>query len=530
MKRVQLILIVVLLANVQCLAADSSGVFNVKDFGANPDGTTSATKELQKAIDACAAAGGGTVVVPAGSYVTGTLWMKSNVTLDVQAGATLLGSQDVEEFPMFQNKWEGEKATPRRAALISGEGVENVSLIGRGTIDARGQMWWKLQKESKKEVLRPLMFRLINSKNILVEGLTFKNSPMWTISPLACENVVISRITIANPTDSPNTDGINPESCRNVRISNCTVDVGDDCITLKSGKETDNRKELWPTENITITNCTLMHGHGGVVIGSEMSGSVRNVTVSNCVFVGTDRGLRFKSRRGRGGVVEDFRADNLIMDGVLCPIAVNLFYAPGAGDDEKFRSTTSQPVDETTPHFRRLRFSNITARNVKYAAMFIIGLPEVHVEDVVLNSCSFYIDPKSEKAGKPEMAPGLQPLVRAGIVAYRVDKLVIRGVDVSDQKGPAVSIHEAKDLVLSDLSLRTSQERMIELSDVDGATVQGVSVEEGTGTALHISGKGTSDVRVGENDFSDAKKAVEVDPSTPADAVVSARDANIVGK
>ena len=149
---------------------------------------------------------------------------------------------------------------------------------------------------------RPHLVRVVDCRNVLIEGVTLRNSPMWTISPLACDNVTITKLTVINPPDSPNTDGINPDSCRNVHISDCHVDVGDDCITIKSGKEDDGRRELRACENITVTNCTLMAGHGGVVIGSEISGSIRNVTISNCVFVGTDRGIRIKARRGRGGV------------------------------------------------------------------------------------------------------------------------------------------------------------------------------------------------------------------------------------
>ena len=178
---------------------------------------------------------------------------------------------------------------------------------------------------------------------MLIEGVTFRNSPMWTVSPLACDNVVIRAVTVINPPDSPNTDGINPDSCRNVRISDCYVDVGDDCITIKSGKEDDARRELRACENIAVTNCTLLHGHGGVVIGSEISGSVRNVAISNCIFVGTDRGIRIKARRGRGGVVEDIRASNLVMDGVHCPIVVNLFYGCGAWG----RETRHGPIAAT---------------------------------------------------------------------------------------------------------------------------------------------------------------------------------------
>src|SRR5262245_28854977 len=228
---------------VQCDNQRSSAVLNVRDYGASPDGKISATKQIQSAIDAAAAFGGGTVFVPPGQYVTGTLWMRSNVTVHLDAGATLLGSQDTSEFPEWISDWEGPnvpRETTRYAPLFAGENLENVALVGRGTIDACGEMWWAMQQAQRgKELMRPRTFRLVNCRNVLVQGLTFKRSPYWTISPLACDNVTIDHVTIINPPDSPNTDGINPESCRNVHISNCHVDVGDDCITIKSGKETD---------------------------------------------------------------------------------------------------------------------------------------------------------------------------------------------------------------------------------------------------------------------------------------------------
>jgi polygalacturonase len=357
---------------------------------------------------------------------------------------------------MWRSKWEGEKVGTRHAALFYGEDLENVSLTGRGIVDARGKHWWDAKISGVvTQDPRPFTFRLVNSRNVLIQGLTFRNSPMWTLTPLACDNVSIQHVTIFNPAESPNTDGINPESCRNVHIADCHIDVGDDCITLKSGTEDDGRAERRATENITITNCTMMRGHGGVVFGSEMSGSVRNVTVSNCVFVGTDRGFRFKSRRGRGGIVENVRADNIVMDGVLVPIAVNLFYAPGARGEKKITDTNPWPVNESTPRFRRLRFSNITARGIKSAATFILGLPEMPVEDVALDNCSFYVDPDNTEKFAPEMYPDSRKIARAGLLARGVNRLTLRNVEISDQDGPAVSITNGTDVTLADLSLRT---------------------------------------------------------------------------
>jgi polygalacturonase len=430
---------------------------DVTQFGAVRDGETNTTAQLQAAIDACGSGEGcgGTVLVPAGRYVTGSLSLRSNVTLHLEAGAVLLGSQNVNHLPLWSSRWEGPGVKPARAPLIGGEGLENIAITGRGTIDGRGQIWWDAQRREPGKVRRPHLCRFVDCRNVRIEGVTFRNSPMWTVTPLGCDDVQVSGVTIVNPPDSPNTDGINPDSCRNVRISDCHIDVGDDCIAIKSGKEDDGRRELWPCENITVTNCTLLHGHGGVVIGSEISGSVRNVAISNCVFVGTDRGIRIKARRGRGGVVEDVRANNLVMDGVLCPIVINLFYGCGAWGEAKVTDQSPQPVNDGTPRFRRLRYSNITARNIKYAAAYILGLPEMYVDDVIVESCSFFLDPSNTAGGAPAMAPGVPDLCRAGIVACNVERLLLRNLDVSEQIGPAVSIVVAKDVRLSDLTLRT---------------------------------------------------------------------------
>lgn len=443
---------------------------NVRRFGARGDGETPDTAAVQAAIDAAGAAGGGTVIVPAGGYVVGTLWMRSGVNLHLDGGAVLLGSRRVEDFPEWRSDWEGPGAALRRAALICGEGLERVSLTGRGLIDARGAMWWDMQRERRGvEVLRPLSYRLVRCRDVLVEGVEFRNSPMWTVSPLACDDVVIRGIRIHNPPDSPNTDGINPESCRNVRIEGCHVDVGDDCITIKSGKETDGRRELLPCENITVTGCTLMRGHGGVVVGSEMSGSVRNVVISNCVFVGTDRGLRFKSRRGRGGVVEDVRASNLVMDRVMCPIAVNLFYGCGAWGEAKVEDQRPWPVDAGTPAFRRLKFANITANNVTGACVYVRGLPERAVEDVAIDNCSFHVDPDNTEPGEPDMAPGMVRVAGAGVLVRRAAGFVMRDVDLHHVRGAAVSVEESADVTLRGLRIRDRARTTEELvtRDVD---------------------------------------------------------------
>jgi polygalacturonase len=227
----------------------------------------------------------------------------------------------------------------------------------------------------QRRFFRPPFIQPIRCKNFKIEGITIVNSPFWTINPEFCENVTVDRVTIKNPL-SPNTDGINPESCRYVHISNCHISVGDDCITLKSGRDLQARKLNVPEEDITITNCTMLAGHGGVVIGSEMSGGVRKVVISNCVFDGTDRGIRIKSTRGRGGVVEDIQVDNIVMRNIKEEAIVL---------DLKYSKMPAEPLSERTPIFRNININNLTASNV-LIPIRINGLEESFISDVTITN------------------------------------------------------------------------------------------------------------------------------------------------
>lgn len=366
--------------------------FNVRDFGAKGDGKTLETVALNRAVAACAKQGGGTVLVPPGRYITGTVLLQSHVTLEIQGGATLLGSENPDDYPLEPEAYEPEKLV--RSPLINAKNAQHVTLTGRGTIDGRGQVWWKRlelvepkylkgrtlseaeKAEAKKlEYGRPRLIRFQRCKDVLIEKLHLKDAPDWTIHPLLSEFVRVDGVFIEAAEGSHNTDGINPESCRNVQISNCRIDTGDDCITLKSGKDAPGRKLGRPDENITITNCVMLRGHGGVTIGSEMSGGVRNVAVSNCVFQGTDIGIRIKSQRGRGGIVEGLVVSNIVMENVPHPFTITTFYT---GSD---KPTDQFPVTEATPTFRNMLFSSISARGAKDAGS-ITGLKELPISDI----------------------------------------------------------------------------------------------------------------------------------------------------
>ena len=360
--------------------------YNITDYGAIADGKTLATDAINAAVDAAHKAGGGTVYVPSGTFYTGSILLKSNVELHLTPGALLSFSTDPADYPVVDSRWEGVEREVHRSCIYA-EDAENISVTGFGKINGNGKPWWikKRQDPDSLTYPRPKVISFERSENITIKDISIYDSPTWTINPIKSYNITIDNVKIKNPSDSPNTDGINPESCTNVRINNCNIDVGDDCIAIKAGVEdTPTRVSC---ENITITNCTMVHGHGGVVIGSEMSGSIRNVTISNCVFQDTDRGIRLKSRRGRGGTVEDIRVSNIVMDNVFTPFTLNLYYFCGPRGKEKYVwDKNPYPITEETPYFRRIHFSNVTARNVNASAGFLYGLAERYLEEITFSN------------------------------------------------------------------------------------------------------------------------------------------------
>lgn len=379
--------------------------------GASPSGIKLNTVLINKTIEKLNANGGGTLFFPAGKYLTGAIKLKSNITIELEAGATLLFSDNFDDYlPYVEMRHEGimmKSFSP----LIYAVDAENITIKGEGKIDGQGKKWWDeffrviidLKNNGKRDInkyqtmwdqvndakvigseinedyaealqrrfFRPPFIQPIRCKNIRIEGITIVNSPFWTVNPEFCENVSVDRVTIANPL-SPNTDGINPESCRYVHISNCHISVGDDCITLKSGRDLQARNLNAPNENITITNCTMLSGHGGVVIGSEMSGGVKKVVISNCVFDGTDRGIRIKSTRGRGGVVEDIQINNIVMRNIQEEaIVLDMLYS----------KMPIEPVTDRTPIFRNINISNVTGSDV-LIPIKIRGLEESPISNI----------------------------------------------------------------------------------------------------------------------------------------------------
>ncbi|MEK4850039.1 glycoside hydrolase family 28 protein [Paenibacillus sp. FSL H7-0756] len=420
-------------------------MYNIVDYGAQRDSGVSATQAIADAIAAADCDGGGTVYIPAGTFLTGAVRLRSNIELHVSPGAVLSFSTDPADYPVVESRWEGVKQEVHMPCIY-GAGLRNVSITGSGTIDGNGEPWWEKHRSRPEELEypRPRLIGFDDCSRVTLRDLTLVNSPSWTVNPINCSNVMIDNLSILNPADSPNTDGINPESCRDVRISNCHIDVGDDCIAIKAG--TEDTRERIPCENITITNCVMVHGHGAVVLGSEMSGDIRNVTISNCVFKQTDRGIRMKSRRGRGGIIEDIRISNIVMEDVICPFTLNLYYFCGPRGKEKYVwDKNPYPVTEETPQFRRIHYANITARNVHAAAGFLYGLAEQAVSEITFTNIDISM---AEHAvpGQPDMMAGLEDMQRRGFFLGNVREVQFQQVTIENHDGPAFYVENGEEV------------------------------------------------------------------------------------
>lgn len=415
---------------------------NLKDFGAVNGGYILNTKAFADAIDALSKKGGGKVIIPPGIWLTGPIILKSNIELHAQTGALIKFSTDKSLYPIIETSFEGLN-TWRCISPIYGKNLENVAFTGNGVWDGSGDVWRMLKKDKVTEsqwkkviasggvlneskttwypseqyakgnqnadqnvrldfktkeqfeeihdFLRPVMVSIQNSKRVLFDGPVFQNSPAWNLHPLMVEDLIIRNITVRNPWYSQNGDGLDVESCKNVLIENSSFDVGDDAICIKSGKDKDGRDRGVPCENIIVRNNIVYHGHGGVTVGSEMSGGVKNLHVSNCTFMGTDVGLRFKSTRGRGGVVENiFISDVYMTDIPSQAISFDLYYGGKsiaetlAEGGSKIKNKT-MPVNVETPQFKNISIKNITIAGA-YQAVFLQGLPEMNLENIEISN------------------------------------------------------------------------------------------------------------------------------------------------
>jgi polygalacturonase len=403
---------------------------SIVDFGAKNDGQTNNTNAFRNAINYIHDNGGGIVRVPEGLWLTGPIEIKSNVCLYTDEGSIILFTTDYDQYPLVKTCYEGAEGW-RAMSPIFARNATNIAIKGYGKFDGCGEAWRPVKKNNVnlyqwrdfiesggvlnekeniwyptekslagskseksaesltyedaigiKEWLRPVMLNFVSCNRILIEDAVFVNSPAWCLHPFMCENLTISNISVHNDSWASNGDALDIESCKNVLVYDCSFDAGDDVICLKSGKDDEGRNRNVPTENIIIYNCTAYNGHGGFVIGSEMSGGVRNVFLKKCDFIGTDNGLRFKSGRGRGGVVENIYLSDIKMveiknDAILC----DMYYGSKGSDSTEYK------VDETTPQFRKIWMDNIICKGAKRVAFFQ-GLPEMKIENIKLENSS----------------------------------------------------------------------------------------------------------------------------------------------
>lgn len=421
---------------------------SVKDFGAIGNGKTLNTVAFANAIQHIEQQGGGTLIVPVGTYLTGAIKLCSNLTLVIEQNATLLFSDNEQDYPIVYSRWEGVKQDVYMPCIY-GQYLENVIITGGGKIDGNGAKWWHTFRHNRDALKypRPYLIGFDFCQRITIEKVFLTQSPSWTVHPMESNNVVIDNISILNPADSPNTDGINPESCRNVRISNCYIDVGDDCIAIKAGTEEIADKS--PCENILITNCNMIHGHGAVVLGSEMSGSIRNVTITNCVFQKTDRGVRFKTRRGRGGTISDITFSNIVMDEVLSAFVMNYYYYCGPkGNDPIVWNKDPMPINEATPACHNISFSNIIAKNVRAYASFLYGIPESPIANISFDNIRISMQINA-KAGEVDMFKGVKPEVGKGFFIENTQSVLFNNVIVDNVVSEPLCVKNSIDVYVN---------------------------------------------------------------------------------
>lgn len=429
---------------------EESATLDVREFGAKGDGIQDDTPFLQAAFLCCPE--NGRVLIENGVYRITSLFLKSGISVEIAGNAKLMAIPDREKYPilpgMLKNKdgreayylgtWEGEPA-PMFSGILCGVGVKNVTIYGEGTVDgaASFENWWNNPKQIR-DASRPRLFFLNHCQNIRVQGLKLQNSPSWTIHPFFSRNLLFCHVEVRNPPDSPNTDGIDPESCKNVEICGMKFSLGDDCIAIKSGKVSVGKAYRIPCEKIRVHQCLMERGHGAVTIGSENAGGVKEILVENCLFSHTDRGLRIKTRRGRGkdSVLDEICFRNLKMNHVMTPFVVNAFYfCDSDGKTEYVQSRETLPVDERTPEIRRLSFENIEAENCHVAAAYFEGLPEQKIREIKMKNVriAFADQPKT---GIPAMALGVEPCSRKGLIVKNVENLILENVDVfGDEPG-----------------------------------------------------------------------------------------------
>ncbi|PJE30915.1 Polygalacturonase [Pseudooceanicola antarcticus] len=400
--------------------APCAGLVKVTDHGASPDLADNAPA-FARALAALPE--GGTLHVPAGRFAISPVFLRAQMTLWLEEGAELFALHDRSAWPILPPRddagrvigtWEGLPEASFAAPLTAVD-CDGLVITGLGTLDAGGDRgdWWSWPKDTRDDARRPRALFLAHGRDVQLSGITVRNSPSWTVHPYRIDGLTCAGLKIQNPHDSPNTDGLNPESCTDVTLAGIHFSVGDDCIAVKSGKRGTGALKgladhLAPTRRLHVHHCLMERGHGGMVLGSEMSGDITDVTVTACEFIGTDRGLRIKTRRGRGGEVARVHFSDVLMQGVGTPLAINAFYyCDPDGRSPEVQSRNPAPVDETTPRIHDITFRNVIATDVAVCAVAVLGLPEAPVTGVRLMNFRASLDP-SAPPQVPLMADGVE--------------------------------------------------------------------------------------------------------------------------
>ena len=444
---------------VKFVTAKETGVLDIKAMGAVGDGISDDTYFLQHAIYNCPK--GGRIVIPEGTYLIRPIKLLSDLTIELKKGATLLGDPVEDHYPILPARvymdgkeeiiasWEGEPY-PSFRSLISAYRQENINIVGEGFINgnANNSTWWATPKGRK--VARPRLVFINKCENIVFHGINGGNSASWNLHPFFSKNLKFYDISVECPADAPNTDGLNPESCENVEILGCKFSVGDDCVAIKSGKMYMGKTYKTPSSNITLRNDFFCDGHGAIVLGSEMSGGIKNLSIGQCIFNNTERGLRIKSRRGRGkdGIIDGICFDNIKMIGVKTPLVINMYYFcdPDGMSDFVWSHDKNIPVDEGTPYLGKFTFKDIDCVDCECMPAWFDGLSELPSKEIVLENVHFTF--KSDaKPFFPAMALKVTEHCKEGLYADNIDRLVLKNVTIDGIDGEQLILKNIGTLV-----------------------------------------------------------------------------------
>ena len=437
-----------------------SACLSVRDFGAVGDGAADDTAAVQNAIYACPR--GGRVLVPAGCYAVRPLVLKSHLTLHLQRGATLLGVTEETLYPLWPGEvpdartgelhqistWEGNPMRCRQS-LISAFAAEELTIVGEGCIDGNAQnsTWWENVKA--RTIGRPRLVFLNHCENVTIHGILGKNSASWHFHPYFSRNIDFFDMAVEAPKDSPNTDGLNPESCDGVRMIGLRFSVGDDAIAIKSGKNYLGARYRAPAIRHVIRNCLMEYAHGAVVLGSEMSAGIRDLSVGQSYFRCSDRGLRIKTRRGRGkyAVIDGVEFSNIRMDNVMAPIVMNMYYfCDPDGHEEIVWSKEPHPVDDTTPYLGSFTFRDMECTDCEWAAGYFYGLTERRIGSVTIENVRFTFKEEAS-AGRPAMMDYVDPVSKLGLYFNCVERVHLKNVRVHGQSSERLLLQNVGEVI-----------------------------------------------------------------------------------